>query len=52
LTAAGTIDEIAVVLDARIPLYRDTAHATLDTLGVSVHELARRIEELLEPPPA
>ena len=40
LTAAGTLDEIAAVLAARLPLYLDVADATVDTTGRTAEEVA------------
>jgi shikimate kinase len=40
LTAAGTLDEIAAVLVARLPLYRAVADVTVDTAGRSPDEVA------------
>jgi shikimate kinase len=40
LTAAGTLDEIAGVLEARTPLYREVAHAEVSTLGLDAARVA------------
>ena len=40
LTSAGTLDEVAAVLEARTPLYRATADITILSAGRSVHEVA------------
>jgi shikimate kinase len=46
LTPAGTLAEMAGVLEARAPLYRAAAHAAVDTNGRSPAEVAERILDL------
>ncbi len=45
LTAAGTLAEIADVLEARTPLYREVAHAVIETAGRDVDQV---VDEALE----
>jgi shikimate kinase len=40
LTAAGTLEEIAQVLEARSPFYRELADAVIDTGDKSPDEVA------------
>lgn len=40
LTTAGTLAEIADVLAARTPLYREAAHAVVDTAGKTAEQVA------------
>jgi shikimate kinase len=40
LTAAGTLAEVAAVLEARTPLYREVADATVETAGRTPAEVA------------
>ena len=40
LTAAGTLSEVATVLGARTPLYREAADLEMPSNGRSVHEVA------------
>jgi shikimate kinase len=46
LTAAGTLAEIADVLEARMPLYREVADAVVDTSGRTADEVADAIHSL------
>lgn len=52
LTAAGTLDELAAVLDARTPLYREVADLVIQTDTMSVDQVGAAIldawPELLE----
>ena len=43
LTPAGTIDEIASVLDARKAFYHEVADLEIDTIGRTPEEIADRI---------
>jgi shikimate kinase len=43
LTAAGTLAEIATVLETRVPLYREVAHAVVATDGRSAEEVAEAV---------
>jgi shikimate kinase len=43
LTAAGTIDEIADVLTARMPFYREVSDLEVDTVGRTGFEVAQAI---------
>ena len=43
LTTAGTLDEVATVLEARTPLYRATADVTIESAGRSVYEVAEAV---------
>lgn len=43
LTASGTLDEVAEVLAARTPLYRDVSDLEVDTVGRSSHEVAQAV---------
>jgi len=43
LTPAGTLAEIAEVLAARVPLYREVADAEVETAGRSVREVAEAV---------
>jgi shikimate kinase len=45
LTAAGTLAEIAGVLEARTPLYREVADAEVDTSGRSAEQVADAVLE-------
>jgi shikimate kinase len=45
LTAAGTLAEIAGVLEARTPLYRGAAHASVETAGRTAEEVADAVLE-------
>ena len=47
LTGAGTIDEIAAVLESRAPLYRALADAVVATGGRTPEEIADAIVEIL-----
>jgi shikimate kinase len=40
LTGAGTLAEIANVLGVRTPLYREVAHAVVETAGLTVDQVA------------
>lgn len=43
LTNAGTLDEIADVLAARLPLYREAAHVEVDTSRRSLEAVAHQV---------
>jgi len=45
LTAAGTLGEIAEVLEARTPLYREVADAVVDTAGRTPEQVADAVLE-------
>ena len=45
LTAAGTLAEIAEVLEARTPLYREVAHASVETTGWTADQVADAVLE-------
>jgi shikimate kinase len=45
LTSAGTLAEIAAVLEARTPLYREVAHASVDTTDRSAPQVADAVLE-------
>lgn len=45
LTAAGTLAEIAGVLEARTPLYREVAHAEVSTAGRDAEQVADAVLE-------
>jgi shikimate kinase len=45
LTAAGTLDEISLVLEARTPLYRELAHASVATEGKTADQVASAVLE-------
>jgi shikimate kinase len=47
LTAAGTLAEIAAVLEARTSLYREVADLEVDTVGRNVEEVAVAVVEAL-----
>jgi shikimate kinase len=49
LTAAGTLDELAAVIEAREPLYRAAADAVVDTDGRGADEVAEAILGLWTP---
>ncbi len=49
LTNAGTLDEIVPVLEARIPLYQESADAVVETGERSPDEVADAILELWKP---
>jgi shikimate kinase len=46
LTSAGTVAEIAQLLDARAPLYREVADVAVDIVDHSPDELAALILDL------
>ena len=50
LTAAGTLGEIAAVLEARSPLYEETADVAISTQGRNPAEVAELILELFSKP--
>ena len=50
LTSAGTLDEIATVLETRIPLYQETADQAISTQGLTPGEVAESILEILSKP--
>jgi shikimate kinase len=43
LTPAGTLGEIAAILEARTPLYLEVADAAIDTAGLAVSEVAAAV---------
>jgi len=43
LTAAGLLGEVAAVLAARVPLYREAAHAVIETAGLGPGEVAAAV---------
>jgi shikimate kinase len=45
LTVAGTLGEVASVLEARTPLYREVAHAPVSTAGRTAEEVADTVLE-------
>jgi shikimate kinase len=45
LTAAGTLAEIAEVLEARTPFYREVAHASVETSGLTAEQVAEAVLE-------
>jgi shikimate kinase len=45
LTVAGTLLEIAEVLEARTPLYRETADAEVSTIGLDAEQVAEAVLE-------
>jgi shikimate kinase len=45
LTAAGPLDEIAAVLAAREPLYRETCHLALDTTHLTPDQVVNTIHD-------
>lgn len=45
LTASGTLAEIAKVLEIRTPLYREAAHASIETAGRSAEQVADAVLE-------
>jgi shikimate kinase len=48
LTGADPVAEMARVLAEREPLYRAAAHLVLDTKGLSIPEVVRRILEKIQ----
>jgi shikimate kinase len=46
LTSAGTLDEIAAVLEARVALYREVSDAWVDTSGRTADEVSEAILHL------
>ena len=52
LTAAGTIDEVAAVLEARLPAYRAAADVEVASAGRSVGEVVESVLELWHARPA
>lgn len=49
LTAAGTLEELASVLEARTPLYEEVADAAIDTSHRSAAEVAEAILDVWNP---
>lgn len=47
LTQKGALEEIVDLLEKRTPIYRETAHVTIDTEGKSPEQIAREILQVL-----
>jgi shikimate kinase len=45
LTASGTLGEVAEVLEARTPYYREVSHASISTEGRSAEAVADAVVE-------
>ncbi len=52
LTKKNALDEIVHLLEQRTPIYRETAHVTVDTEGKSPEQIAREILQTLPVQPA
>ena len=49
LTDRGPLDEIIGLLEAREPIYRESAHLTVDTEGKTPEQLTSEILDRLDP---